>query len=205
MKVLIACEFSGVVRRSFRMRGHDAWSADLIPSEDNSEHHIVCQSETHIFDLIDSLGFDLMIAHPPCRYLCNSGVRWLFGGKGTSRDPDRWKQMELAAEFFKRLWLTRVPKIAVENPIMHRYAKEIIKDDYSQTIQPWQHGCGETKTTCLWLRNLPELRPSNIVEGRRPRIHFESPSPNRWKERSRTYVGIAEAMASQWGSQIPAA
>lgn len=140
----------------------------------------------------------MMIAFPPCTYLANSGVRWLYGGKGTVRDEERWKQMEVAAYFFKTLLECDIPKVAIENPVMHRYANEIIGHKYTQLIQPWQFGHGETKATGLWLKNLPPLVPTNIVDGRKPRVHFESPSPDRWRNRSRTYEGIAQAMAEQW-------
>lgn len=135
-----------------------------------------------------------MIAHPPCTYLANSGVRWLHTQDG------RWPKMEAAAEFFKRLLNAPVERIAVENPIIHGHAKYIIEADQDQTIQPWMFGHGETKATCLWLKNLPPLVPTNIVEGREPRVHHASPGPDRWKERSRTLPGIAKAMAEQWGS-----
>lgn len=140
-----------------------------------------------------------MVAHPPCTYLANSGVRWLYGGKGNVVDEARWKQMEAAAIFFKHLLESDISKVAIENPIMHRYATEIIGRKHDQIIQPWQFGHGETKATALWLKNLPPLVPTDIVEERKPRVHWESPSPNRWRNRSRTYEGIAKAMAEQWG------
>jgi hypothetical protein len=193
MRVLVACEFSATVRDAFTALGHDAWSWDLLPSERNGKH------------LLGPIEFplepvwDLMIAHPPCTYLCNSGVRWLYGGKGTTRDGQRWGEMEKAAEFFRTLLRSDIPRIAIENPIPHSYAIERIGENYSQTIQPWQFGHGETKRTCLWLKNLPPLKPTNIVEGRTPKVHFASPGPNRWRERSRTYAGVGAAMAAQWG------
>ena len=141
------------------------------------------------------------MAHPPCTYLCNSGVRWLYGGKGKQRDIDRWRAMEDAARFFARLLCAPISRIAVENPIMHGHAKEIVGRGPDQIVQPWQHGDGETKATGLWLKNLPLLVPTNIVSGRNPAVHFASPGPDRWKIRSRTYPGLARAMASQW-SQI---
>ncbi len=202
MRVLIACEFSGVVRRAFRERGHDAWSCDLLPAEDGSPYHF----QQNIFGLHCDLlllecDWDLLIFHWPCTRLCNSGVRWLFGGKGMVRDESRWKQMEEDAERFRFLLEeTEIPKVAGENPIPHFYAASRIGTKYSQIIQPWQFGHGETKATCLWLKNLPPLRPTNIVEGRTPRVHHASPGPDRWKERSRTLPGIAAAMSEQWGS-----
>lgn len=193
MRVLIACEFSGVVRRAFRARGHDAWSCDLLPAEDGSEFHY--QGDVIGLNLL-RLEWDLLIAHPPCTYLANSGVRWLYGGKGKVRDPERWAEMERAADFFNALWLHDCPRVCVENPIQHRHAG---LPKPTQIIQPWQFGHPETKATCLWLRGLEPLVPTNIVDGRKPRVHHASPGPDRWKERSRTLQGIADAMASQWG------
>ena len=195
MRVLVACEFSGIVRDAFIARGHYAKSVDLLPTERPGPHY-----QGDILDFIKSTnGWDLMIAHPPCTYLTNSGVRWLYGGKGTVPDEERWYHMEQAASFFYRLLNANIPKIAVENPVMHKYAIEIIGRKQDQIIQPWQFGHGETKGTGLWLKNLPKLVPTNIVDGRKPRVHSASPGPNRWKERSITYTGIAEAMAEQWG------
>ncbi|HNC40299.1 MAG TPA: hypothetical protein PK522_00795 [Nitrosomonas sp.] len=187
MKVLVACEYSGVVRDAFKKRGHNAISCDLLPTDKPGQHY-----QGDVFDIIND-GFDLMIAHPPCTYLCNSGVCWLH------KDESRWDKMRLGANFFKRLLNCSIPKIAVENPIMHKYAKEIICVNQSQIIQPWQFGHGETKATCLWLKNLPLLRPTNIVEGREQRLHKLPPSKDRWKIRSTTFQGIADAMANQWG------
>ena len=190
MKILVACEFSGRVRDAFAERGHDAISCDFLDSERPGKHYkgdIRDYFKTHMGKT------DLLIAHPPCTYLCNSGVRWLHTVKG------RWDQMVEAAEFFKLLLNMDIPKIAVENPIPHKYALEVISKKYDQIIQPYQFGCGETKATCLWLKNLPLLKPTNIVFERYARVHRLPPSKNRWKERSRTYKGIAEAMASQWG------
>ena len=198
MKVLIACEFSGVVREAFRKRGHNAWSCDLLPTEIPGQH-----LQGDIFAWIRWQPWDLMIAHPPCTYLCNSGVRWLYDGYGWNMRPirqeQRWDDMREAALFFKILLDADIPKIAVENPIPHKYAVEIIGRNYDQLIQPWQFGHGETKATCLWLKGLPPLIPTSIDPGREHRIHKMSPGPNRGMERSRTYQGIADAMASQWG------
>lgn len=195
VKVLVACEFSGVVREAFRRKGHHAWSCDLLPASDCSEHHI----QDDIRNLLVDPGWDLLIAHPPCTYLCNSGVRWLYGGKGTTRDPQRWAAMQEAVKLVKLLWCAPIPRIAIENPIMHRHAQNAFGFDYSQIIQPWQFGHPEIKATCLWLRSLPQLQPTNVVKGRSPRVHHESPGPDRWKRRSITYQGIADAMAEQWG------
>ena len=198
MKILVACEFSATVRDAFRALGHDAWSCDLLPTEGDPAFHI----QGNALDLIgDFGGWEMLIAHPPCTYLANSGVRWLYGGKGTVREPVRWSQMEDAARFFKKLMDAPIDRIAIENPIMHAYGVEIVGRRHDQTIQPWQHGHGETKATCLWLKGLPPLVPSNIVDGRQPRVHFASPGPDRWKERSRTMTGIAAAMAGQWGGR----
>lgn len=194
MKVLIACEFSAVVRDAFRARGHDAWSCDLLPTEGDPRWHI----RGNVFDLPFS-EWDLLIFHYPCTYLANSGVRWLFGGKGNRRDQKRWELMEQAARSFRYLLEMPIKRIAGENPIQHKYAQGIINKKPDQIIQPWQFGHGETKATCLWLKNLPLLQPTNIVEGRRPRVHYASPGPERWKNRSRTLPGIAKAMAEQWG------
>jgi hypothetical protein len=199
MRVLIACEFSGTVRNAFSALGHDAWSCDLLPSEMAPGNHIISQGEAHLLDIIAKGKWDLLIAHPPCTYLANSGVRWLYGGKGSIVDPVRWAAMEQSARLFKALLDAPVAHIAVENPIQHRYALEIIGQRHTQIIQPWQFGHGEVKATALWLKGLPKLAPTNIVDGRSPRVHFASPGPDRWKERSRTLSGIAQAMAAQWG------
>jgi len=193
MRVLVACEFSGIVRDAFAQRGHDAWSCDLLPTEREGQH-----IQADVFTVLDR-NWDLMIFHWPCTRLTNAGVRWLYGGRGTERDMERWRQMEADAQAFRRLRNAPIPRIAGENPIPHRYARAIM-GDYSQVIQPWQFGHGETKATCLWLRNLPLLQPTQIVSGRQPRVHYASPSPDRWKERSRTLSGIASAMAEQWGT-----
>ena len=190
MKILIAFEFSGRVRDAFKERGHDAISCDFLDTERPGKHY---KGDVRDY-LKENIGsIDLMVAHPTCTFLCNSGVRWLHTVEG------RWQQMVEAAEFFKLLLNIDIQKIAVENPIPHKYAMEIIGKKYSQIIQPWQFGNGETKATCLWLKDLPLLKPTSIVSGRYDRVHRLPPSDNRWKERSRTYTGIAEAMASQWG------
>lgn len=192
MRVLVACEFSGTVRDAFCALGHDAVSCDLLPS-DTPGKHIQGDVIPHLGD-----GWDLMIAHPPCTYLANSGARWLYK-EGGKRDPKRWKLMREGAEFFRLILEAPIPRIAVENPIQHRHAKEVIGCGQDQVIQPWMFGHGETKATCLWLKNLPLLSPTKIVDGRSPRVHFASPSPDRWRLRSITLPGIAAAMAAQWG------
>ena len=189
MKVLVACEFSGIVRDAFIKRGHDAMSCDLLPTERDGPHY-----QGDVFDIIDE-GWDLMIAHPPCTRIANSGVCWL-------EKRNLWDDMMNASAFFRSLLDADIPYIAIENPIPHKYALEIIGRKYDQIIHPWQFGHGETKATCLWLKNLPKLEPTNIVDGRIPRIHYMPPGPNRSRERSRTYQGIADAMADQWGKSI---
>lgn len=189
MRVLVACEFSGVVRDAFLALGHDAWSCDLLPTEVPGPH-----IEGDVF-LALAREWDLMIAHPPCTYLANSGNKHLTGK--LARDG-REAMAQEAAQFFRDLLNADVPRIAVENPVM-RHAVERVGRKQDQTIQPWQFGHGEVKRTCLWLKNLPKLVPTNVVDGREARVHREPPGPNRWKNRSRTYQGIADAMAHQWG------
>jgi hypothetical protein len=195
MKILVACEFSGVVREAFRKRGHEAWSCDLLPTEISSPYHIQDDVLKHLSD-----GWDMIVAHPPCTYLSNSGVRWLYNPDKT-RNEERWENMRKGAEFFNILLNSDIPMIAVENPIQHKYARELIRKP-DQVIQPWQFGHGETKATCLWLKNLPKLTPTDIVEGREQRIWKMPPSLDRPKERSITCPGIASAMAKQWSEQI---
>lgn len=185
-RVLVACEFSGVVRNAFRALGHDAASCDLLPAEDGSEFHIEGDARLAIRQ-----PWDLIIAHPPCTDLAVSGARWM-----KSKGPER---IGKALDFVRDLMWADCPRIAVENPVSI-ISTRIRKPD--QTIQPWQFGHPETKATCLWLKGLPLLKPTNIVEGRTPRVHFASPGPDRWKERSRTLPGIAAAMAQQWGAVL---
>lgn len=193
MKVIILCEFSGTVRDAFISRGHDAISCDLLPSEKPGPH---IQRDCRT---VGMRGFDLAICHPPCTYLCNSGVRWLTG------NAERWSKMVDAAKFFRWMLELPVPMVAVENPVMHKHAVEIVGRRQDQLIQPWQFGHGETKATCLWLKGLPKLDASNVVSGREAKVHRMPPSENRWKERSRTYQGIADAMAEQWGNVLATA
>jgi hypothetical protein len=194
LRVLIGCEFSGVVRDSFAALGHDAWSCDLLPT-DNPGNHI----QGNVLEVIND-GWDLAVFHPPCQYLTNSGVRWLYNADGT-RNEQRWSDMHDAAMFFNALLNAPIERIAVENPIMHGHAKALITRPYTQIVQPYMFGHGETKATCLWLKNLPKLTPTDIVSGRVPRIHFLPQSPDRWKLRSTTYQGIADAMSLQWGGE----
>jgi len=183
MRVLIACEFSGIVRDAFMRAGHDAVSCDLLPSESIGPHHRGDVREI----LTGSHPWDLMIAHPPCTHLAVSGARW-FAGKR--------KEQEEALSFVRFLLGAPVHMIALENPVSI-ISTRIRKPN--QYIQPWQFGHGETKKTGLWLKNLPLLKPTNVVEGREARVHRASPGKDRWKERSRTLPGIAAAMAEQWG------
>lgn len=184
MRVLVACEFSGVVRSAFSALGHDAWSCDLLTSERYGFHH---QGDVRA---ILGDGWDLMIAHPPCTYLTKSGARWWKG---------REAQQAEALEFVRALLSAPIPRIALENP-PGKIGTSIRKAD--QTIHPWQFGHGETKATSLWLKGLPPLQPTLLVEGRTPRVHYLRPSPFRSMHRSRTLPGIAEAMATQWGGNI---
>lgn len=224
MKVLVACEYSGLVRDAFIAAGHDALSCDLLPTERPGPHH-----QGDVNDLLGE-GWDLMIAHPPCTYLTNSGVQWLYeewsdderaahleafgthiAGRSLRPDTERWDNMREGAAFFEKLWTAPIPRIAVENPIMHRYGIEATKGRATQFIQPWQFGTPESKKTGLRLKNLPKLieqddaaevlaygrtLPDNVFQ----RCAYLPPSPTRWIERSRTFPGIAKAMAEQWGS-----
>lgn len=196
MRVLVACEYSGTVRDAFRVLGHDAMSADLLPTDVPGPHY-----EGDVLDLLCE-PFDLVVAHPPCTYLSNSGAPHL------KTDPDRWHDMYRAAGFFWAMSQFNAPRIAIENPIQHlagRAAHGLGK--YTQIVQPWMFGHPETKATCLWLENLPPLMPTDDVEYHmellpkrlQQRNHWISPSPDRWKLRSTTYPGLAAAMAKQWG------
>ena len=197
-RVLVACEFSGTVRDAFLRVGHDAWSCDLLPADPPSNRHIIADARTLLGD-----GWDLLIvAHPPCTRLCNSGVRWLAKPPPGRTLDDMWRELDEGADLFSDFWNAPVERVCVENPVMHGHAKKRIRNytDPAQSVQPWQFGHGETKRTCLWLRNLPALKPTNVVDGRQQRVHRMSPGPNRWKERSRFFPGIAAAMAEQWGT-----
>jgi hypothetical protein len=196
LRVLVACEYSGVVRRAFLARGCDAWSCDLLPAEDGSNRHIRGDARELLKD-----GWDLlMVAHPPCTRLCNSGVRWLSTPPPGKSAAQMERELREGAALFSAFWNAPIPRVAVENPVMHKHAKARIENyaEPAQSIQPWQFGHGECKRTCLWLRGLPPLKPTNVVDGREQRVHRMPPSPTRWKERSRFYPGIAAAMADQW-------
>jgi hypothetical protein len=198
LRVLVACEFSGTVRNAFLARGHDAWSCDLLQAEDGSNRHIRGDARDILSD-----GWDLlMVAHPPCTRLCNSGVRWLSSPPPGKTRAEMWAELEEGAALFSAFWNAPIERVCIENPVMHRHAKERIRNyqEFAQSVQPWQFGHPEVKRTCLWLRKLPPLVPTSIVEGREARVHRMSPGPNRWRERSRFFTGIAEAMADQWGN-----
>jgi len=200
VRVLIACEYSATVRDAFRATGHDAWSCDLRPTEGDPAWHIEGDVLPHL-----SAGWDMMIGHPPCTHLSLSGARWatdhLVKVKGTAgRWHDGTEKRRLrdeAAAFFRTLWEAPIPRICLENPMS--MASTLVTRK-TQVIHPWQHGHGEQKATWLWLKNLPMLQPSNIVEGREQRIWLMPPGPGRERERSRTFSGIALAMANQWGN-----
>lgn len=181
----MACEYSGRVRDAFAARGWEAWSADLLPAERPGNHH-----QGDVRELFDQ-QWDLMIAHPPCTHLAVSGARW-FATKPA------YLQRE-ALGFVSDLLAAPIPHIALENPVSI-ISSRVRKPE--QVIQPWQFGHGETKATCLWLSNLPKLDPSNVVDGRENRVHKMPPGPDRWRERSRTFAGIAVAMAEQWGPYV---
>ncbi len=184
MKVLVGCEFSGVVREAFRRRGHDAWSCDLLPTEIPGQHW-----QGDVRDMLRG-DWDLFIAHPPCTHLAVSGARWFRGKKD---------EQAHALGFVIQLASAKVPRIAIENPV------SILSSHWrkpDQCFQPWQFGHGEVKKTCLWLKGLRPLTHTHVVEGREARVHRATPGPDRWKERSRTYDGVAEAMAEQWGGWI---
>lgn len=199
-RVLVACEYSARVRDAFRAEGCDAWSCDLEPCEGDPQWHI----QGDVLPVL-AHGWDLLIAHPPCTYLTNSGVCWLH------KDPTRWARLDDGAAFFRLFLNAPIPRIAIENPVMHKYAKERIGNvAQTQVIQPWMFGHTEQKATCLWLKGLPSLTPTDSVKAEmmklpdreRQRVHYLTPSPTRWKERSRTFEGVARAMASQWTAAI---
>lgn len=210
--ILIACEFSGIVRDAFIDKGFiNTISCDLLPSESNKGDHY----QGDIKDYLESVKthhhnhhFDLLIAHPPCTYLTNAGVRWLYNkDKNENKiiNESRWNSMVESCNFFNYLLNLPINHIAIENPIMHKHAKSFINNDYTQIIQPYQFGTYETKATCLWLKNLPKLNPTNIITDKsliKGRVHYEAPSPDRWKNRSRTDKNIAKAMADQWGDYL---
>lgn len=182
MRVLVACEYSGRVRDAFARNGHDAWSCDLLDTEQPGQHHVGAVED------ILSQHWDLMIAHPPCTHLAVSGARWF---------KDKMPEQAEALDFVRLLLSAPIERIALENPVSV-ISSRICKPN--QIVQPWMFGHGETKATCLWLKNLPLLKPTNIVSGRASVVHRMPPGPDRWKNRSRTYEGVAQAMADQWGA-----
>lgn len=191
MKALVACEYSGRVRRELERVGFEAWSCDLLPSEDESPRHIVGDVSAMLRE-----PWDFVVAHPPCTRLANSGVRWLH-------ERDLWSELDEAAAFFRQCLDANAPFLAVENPVMHKHALERVGRRHSCTVQPWQFGDAESKRTCFWTRNLPALKathrkPEYIAQS----VHKAPPSPDRWKERSRTFPGIAKAIANQWGRYV---
>ena len=189
MRVLVACEYSGRVRNAFRALGHDAWSCDLFESaEDESPYHMLADAVAVAY----SGSWDLMVAHPPCTHLAVSGARHFAAKQADGRQ-------QAAVDFFMRLANAPIARKAIENPVS---IMSSVWRKPDQVIQPWMFGHGETKATCLWLIGLAPLRPTNVVPGREARVHRMSPSPQRWKERSRTYQGIADAMAAQWGGDV---
>lgn len=207
MKVLIGCEQSGVVRDAFLALGHDAWSCDLLPAETPSNRHITGD----VRDVMAWGDWDLLcVMHPPCTRLCNSGVRWLHKAPPGRTLQEMWSDLDQGAELFSDCWNSKIPLVAVENPVMHKHAKARIRNfrPHSQSVQPWQFGTdpdgpdNEKKRTCLWLRGLPNLTPTGTLDGTTARdsVHRASPGPDRWKERSRFFPGLAAAMADQWGS-----
>lgn len=208
MKILIFGEYSGRTRNAFRERGHDAWSVDFEPADDNSIFHIQGDGLPLLND-----GWDMMIGHPTCTFLCNSGVRWLYEtkvlGERVNRvlNTPRWNDMEEAAAFFRKLQNAPIPKIALENPVMHGHAKKLVGEQ-TQCVQPYWFGEPAFKGTCLWLKNLPPLVATNKLVKPKPgtpehkewsAIHRAPPGPDRWKIRSRSFQGISDAMAKQWG------
>ena len=206
MKVLIACETSGTVRNAFLDRGHDAWSCDVLPSDDLTNRHI----QDDVLEVLKMESWDmLMVAHPPCTRLCNSGVRWLHKAPPGKTLAEMWEQLDQGAELFSKLWNSDVPKVAIENPVMHKYAKARIKnfEPFTQSVQPYEFADSIdaedniSKRTCLWLRNLPPLIKTGTLtrETARHDIHNASPGKDRWKVRSKFHKGIAQAMADQWG------
>lgn len=201
MRVLVACEYSGAVRDAFIRRGHDAVSCDLLPTDVPGPH-----VQGDVLSLLDD-GWDLMVAHPPCTYLCRAGQRWLHAPDddrpGKLKGAPRHAATEEAVAFFLALWEAPIPRIAVENPRPGSHVRDRIGAP-TQVVQPWEFGHGETKATGLWLKNLPPLVATDVVEGRENRVHKMAPSPDRWKLRSTTYAGIAQAMADQWGSRVEA-
>lgn len=205
MRVLIGCETSGVMRRAFAALGHDAWSCDILPADDGSNHHIRGDVRDHLAD-----GWDLLVvAHPPCTRLCNSGVRWLHKAPPGKTVSQMWAELEEGVSLFSDCWNAPVERVAVENPVMHRHARERMPASLPkpQIVQPWWFGEPFFKATGFYLRGLPDLTPTNKLTPPKPgteahkawsAVHRAPPGPDRWKFRSRTFEGVAEACATQW-------
>ena len=207
MKILIGCETSGTVRNAFIDNGHDAWSCDILPADDQTNRHI----QDDIRNVLKMEAWDLlMVAHPPCTRLCNSGVRWLHKAPPGKTVQEMWEELDEGAALFSDLWNADIPRIAIENPIMHKHAKARIEnfEPFAQSVQPYEFADSVeaednvSKRTCLWLKNLPLLqKTSNLTrETARHDIHLASPGPDRWKFRSKFHKGLAQAMAEQWGA-----
>lgn len=212
MKVLIACEFTGAMRRAFRELGYYAWSCDLLPAADNSPFHYQCDVRELLHD-----GWDLIIAHPECTYLCNSGVKWLYNGgvKRNGRNEERWQQLEAGVAFYELFRHVDCPHVAIENPVMHEHALARLGFDEGevQFVQPWWFGDKMFKNTGFCLKNLPYLKPTKMLKPPRKaddpeehykwsKVHMASPGPNRWAIRSATPPGLAAACAAQWGAHV---
>lgn len=201
MKILIACEYSGTVRDAFKKRGHDVISCDILPTDKPGKHY-----QGPVEDILYKYDWGLIVAHPPCTYLTNSGVCHLYHKGTKNKNLARWAQLDDGAKFFKLFLSHPCKKVAIENPIPHKYAVERIGAKYTQIVQPWQFGHTERKATCFWLKGLPKLQETNNVKSamlklpksQQQRLHYLSPGPNRWKMRSKTFQGIADAMAAQW-------
>ena len=207
MKILIGCETSGTVRNAFIDNGHDAWSCDILPADDQTNRHI----QDDIRNVLKMEAWDLlMVAHPPCTRLCNSGVRWLHKAPPGKTVQEMWEELDEGAALFSDLWNADIPRIAIENPIMHKHAKARIEnfEPFAQSVQPYEFADSVeaednvSKRTCLWLKNLPLLQKTSDLtrETARHDIHLASPGPDRWKFRSKFHKGLAQAMAEQWGS-----
>lgn len=208
LRVLIACEQSGVMRRAFAAHGHDVWSCDLLPAEDDSDHHMVCDVRDVLGD-----GWDMLVCHPPCTRLCNSGVRWLSAPPKGRTLPDMWAELDEGVSLFSACWNAPVKRVAVENPVMHGHAKMRMPGDLPrpQIVQPWWFGDAAFKATGFYLRGLPPLSPTERLTPPRPgteahkawsMIHRASPGPDRARIRSRTFPGLAAACAAQWGAPL---
>ncbi len=209
MKILIGCETSGTVRNAFLDKGHDAWSCDILPADDQTNRHI----QDDVRNVLKMEAWDLlMVAHPPCTRLCNSGVRWLHKAPPGKTVEEMWQELDEGAALFSDLWNADVPRIAIENPVMHKHAKARIQnfEPFTQSVQPYEFADSVeaednvTKRTCLWLKNLPKLVKTGSLtrETARSDIHHASPGPDRWKVRSKFHKGLAEAMANQWGAVL---